>query len=107
MEVAMQIICKDKTVRSITVQDLKDFNSQSLAPQTKKREQLVSLMPAIKKAFDLMGDDKIELSTENESLKNKMGSYHKKWLEESKGKLLKQFDDDKRADLFMSRRGNS
>ena len=54
-----------------------------------------------------MGDDKIELSTENESLKNKMGSYHKKWLEESKGKLLKQFDDDKRADLFMSRRGNS
>ena len=51
MEVAMQIICKDKTVRSITVQDLKDFNSQSLAPQTKKREQLVSLMPAFKKSF--------------------------------------------------------
>ena len=31
MELAMQIISKDKTVRSDTVQFLKDFDSQSLA----------------------------------------------------------------------------
>ena len=60
------------------------------------------MMPAIKKAFDLMGDDTVELSTENESLKNKIG-YDDKWSEESKARLLKQIDDEKRANLIMSR----
>ena len=36
MELAMQIICNDKTVRSDTVQDLKEFNSQSSTTQAKK-----------------------------------------------------------------------
>ena len=99
----MQIISDGRTVRSDTVQDLKDFNSQSLATQSKKGEQLVSIMPAIKKAFDLMGDDIVELSTESESLKSKIRSYDEKWLEESKTKLLKQMDDEKRANLIMSR----
>ena len=67
----MQIISNEKTVRSDTVQDLKDFNSQSLTTQAKKAEQLAPMMPAIKDAFDLMGDDIVELSTENESLKKK------------------------------------
>ena len=31
MELAMQIISNDKTKRSDTVQDLKEFNSQSLS----------------------------------------------------------------------------
>ena len=61
------------------------------------------MMPAIIKAFDLMGDDIVDLSTENETLKNKIGSYDEKWLEESKAKLLKQMDDEKRAILIMSR----
>ena len=71
MELSMQVISNDKIVRSNTVQDLKDFNSQSLATQAEKGEQLVSMMSAIKKAFDLMGDVMVELSTENESLKKK------------------------------------
>ena len=57
-----------KTVRRDTKQNLKDFNSQSLTTQGKKREQLVPSMPAIKKVFDLLGDDIIELTTENETL---------------------------------------
>ena len=57
MDLAMQIISTNKTVRKNTIQDLKDYNNQSLATQAKKREQLVSMMPAIKKAFNLMGDD--------------------------------------------------
>ena len=61
------------------------------------------MTPAIKKAFNLMGDDIVELHTENETLKNKIGSYDEKWLEESKLKLLKQIDDKKRATLIMSR----
>ena len=48
-----------------------------------------------------MGDDIIELSTENDALK--IGSYDEKWLEESKAKLLEQIDDKKRANLIMSR----
>ena len=99
----MQIISSDKTVRNDTVQDLKEFNSQSPSTQAKKGEQLVSMMPAIKKAFNLLGDDIVELSTENDALKNKIGSYDEKWLEESKAKLLKQIDDEKRANLIMSR----
>ena len=67
MDLAMQIISTDKTVRNDTVQDLKEFNSQSLATQAKKGEQLVSMMPAIKKAFNLLGDDIVELSTENDA----------------------------------------
>ena len=99
----MQLSSNDKTVRTDTIQDLKEFNQQSLTTQAKKGEQLVSLMPAIKKAFNLMGDDIIELSTENDALKNKIGSYDERWLEESKAKLSKEIDDEKRANIIMSR----
>ena len=61
------------------------------------------MMPDIKKAFNLLGDDIVKLSTENDALKNEIGSYNEKWLEESKAKLLKQIDDEKRANLIMSR----
>ena len=103
MELAMQLISTDQTVRDNTIQDLKDFNQQSLSTQAKKGEQLTSMMPAIKKAFNLLGDDIIELSTENDVLKNQIGEYDRKWLEESKTKLLKDISDKKRADLIMSR----
>ena len=83
----MQLISSDKTVRNDTVQDLKDFSNQSVTTQAKEGEQLVSMMPAIKKAFNLMGDDIVELSVENESLKNQIGVYDEKWLQESKAKL--------------------
>ena len=52
MERDMQVISNDKTVRSDAVQGLKNFNAQSLSTQAKKGEQLVSMMPAIKKAFN-------------------------------------------------------
>ena len=99
----MQIISPDKTVRNDTIEGLKEFNSQSSTTQAEKGEQLVSIMPAIQKAFTLLGDDIVELSTENDALKRKIGSYHEKWLEESKTKMLKQIDDEKRAKLVMSR----
>ena len=61
------------------------------------------MMPAIKKAFNVLGDDIIELSTENDVLKNQISEYDEKWLQESKAKLLKDIDDKKRADLIMFR----
>ena len=106
MELAMQIISNDETVRNDTIEDLKEYNSQSRSTRAKKGEHLVSMMPAIKKAFNLLADDIVELHTENESLKNKTGDYDEKWLQESKARLLQQIDDEKRANLIMSRTKN-
>ena len=99
----MQLISTDQTVRKDTMQDLKDFNQQSLSTQAKKGEQLTVIMPAIKKAFNVLGDDIIELPTENDVLKNQIGEYDQKWLDESKANLLKDINDKKRANIIMAR----
>ena len=99
----MQIGSTNQKVRNNTIQDLKDFNQQSLSTRAKKGEQVVSMMPAIKEAFTLMGNDIVDLSTENDALKEKIDDYDEKWLQESKEKLLKDIDDEKRANLIMSR----
>ena len=99
----MQLNSSDQTVRNDTIQDLKDFNQQSLSTQAKKGEQITSMMAAIKKAFNVLGDDIFELSTQNDVLKNQIGEYDQKWLEESNTKLLKDINDEKRANLIMSR----
>ena len=99
----MQMNSNDQRVRNKTVKDLEVFNSRSLSTLAKEGEQLVSLMPSFKKAFNLLGDDIIDLSTKNDALKNQIGSYDERWLEKSEAKLLKQIDDKKRANLIMSR----
>ena len=103
MELATQISSSDQSVRNDTIQDLIDFNKQSLSTQAKKGEQLTSMMPAIKKAFNVLADVIIDLNTENDVLKNQIGEYDQKWLKESKAKLLKDINDEKRANLIMSR----
>ena len=60
------------------------------------------MMPVIKKDFDLMGDDIVEKSTAKKTSKSKTDSCDEKWTKESEG-VLKQFDDDKRAKLILSR----
>ena len=69
MDLAIQLVQNDKNVRDSTILELKEFNNQSLTTQAKKGEQLISMMPAIKKAFNLMGDDIIELDAENQITK--------------------------------------
>ena len=59
-------------------------------------------MPAVKKIFELIVVDIVELSTGNEFLKNTISSCDENWLEASKAKLGKQFDDGDIANLFMS-----
>ena len=103
MDLALQLVSTDQTVRNDTIQDIKDFNQQSLSTQAKKAEQLVSMMPAIKKAFNLLGDGIVDSTTENDALKEKIGDYEEKWLQKSKEKLSKDIDDEKRANLIMSR----
>ena len=60
-------------------------------------------MLALKKAFDLLGVDKVELFTENETLKNRIGSYDEEEFEKPKAKLLKHFIDEKIANLNMAK----
>ena len=74
----MQLISNDKTVKNDTIQDLKEYNFQSLSTQAKKEEHLVSMMHAIEEDFNLMCDDIVELSTKNYALKRNVGSYDEK-----------------------------
>ena len=104
MELAMQLISSDQTARDNTIQDLNDFNQQSLSTQAKKGEQFTSMMPAIKKAFNVLADDIIDLSFENDTLKSQIGDYDQKWLEESKAKLLKDINDEERANLIRMKK---
>ena len=80
----MQII-SFKTVRSDNVQDLKDLKSQSLATRAKEGEKLDSLMRAIKNFFNLIGDNILELSTENKILKKKVPVIKNGWSYLKKG----------------------
>ena len=82
---------------------MKVFNNQPLTTQAKKGEQLVSMMPANKKSFSFLCDNIVQLSTKIDALKNQIGCYDEKWLEESKAKLLKQINDENRAQFIMSR----
>ena len=50
-----------------------------------------------------MGDNIVDLSTGNIAVKNQIGSYDQQWLENSKAKVSKQIDDEKKATLIMSR----
>ena len=52
------------------------------------------MMPAIKKTFNVLGDDIIELSTKNDVLKNQKGEYDQKWLD---------INDEKRTNIIMAR----
>ena len=52
MDLARQFISYDQLVRNDTAQDEKDFNSQYLATQAKKGEQLVYMMPSFNESFD-------------------------------------------------------
>ena len=65
----MQIISQNKTVRIDTVQNLKEFNAESLSTKTKMGEQLLSMMPAIKKALNLLIHDIVDLHTQKRSFK--------------------------------------
>ena len=51
MDLAMQKISTDKTVRNDTIQDLKDFDNQSLAAQAKKRRTISFYHTCYQKSF--------------------------------------------------------
>ena len=99
----MRIFSKPQTVGTKTIQALREANSQSLSTQAKKRRTISSMMRANVKAFDLMGDDIVELSTENGFLRSKIGDCDEKWVAKSQTKLSKQTDDEKSANIILPR----
>jgi hypothetical protein len=103
MEQTIELLKTDSTVRKEIIEDIKDFKNQTLSTQAKKGEQLIAMMPAVKKAFNMMADDIYELSTENEILKDKIGDYDENWLKESKDKLMSNTTEDKKNKLMLQR----
>ena len=61
------------------------------------------MMPSFKKTVHLKGDDIVELSTENKTLKIK-SSYDEKMHAKIKPNLVKNLNDEKRAAMIMSRK---
>ena len=97
----MQFIPSDKTVTNKIIQNWKKFNSQSSSTRGKRKQQLVTMMPSIKNAFDTMGDLIVELTAEIESLKKKVSFYDENCSQESKSKLLQK--NDKKRGFEMTR----
>ena len=103
MDLAIDLVKGDKTIRDETKQALKEFNEQSLQSQAKQGEQLTSMMPAIKKAFELSRDDNYELVVENTVLRDKIGDVNEAWLDASKKKLLANTGDDEKNKVYLER----
>jgi predicted metalloprotease with PDZ domain len=106
MEQSFELVKTNNEVKKEIIENIKDFKKQSLATQAKKGEELVAMMPAVKKAFNIMADDIYELSTENEILKDKIGDYDENWLKESKVKLMANTTEDKKNKLILERMRN-
>ena len=49
------------------------------------------MMPAIKEAFNIIGDDIVELGVENEFLKNQIGDYDEKRASRIKSKAIERY----------------
>ena len=84
MSEIVEFLKSDPNVRQQIRSDLIKFNKQNLVTQAKKGEELVAIVPVIKQAIQIMGDDIYELGVENDILRNKMGDVDEKWLSQTK-----------------------
>ena len=50
-----------------------------------------------------MVDDRVESSTQNETLKNKIDSFEEEWLGEFEAKVLERFKDEKKQTDFWQK----
>ncbi len=103
MDLALAIVKDDRSVREESKTSLKEFKEQSLQTQAKKGEQFTVMMPAIKRAFEMMRDDSYDLVVENNVLRDKMGDVNEQWLETSKKKLLENTGDDEKNKSLLER----
>ena len=57
MEIAIQIVSKDKTTTEETIQDLEIHLTQTLATHAKKEYDSVEMLPAVGKGYKLTGPE--------------------------------------------------
>ena len=88
----MELISNNKTGRSDTIQNLKDFNKQSISNPTGEKEQILA-----------MGDDKVESSNKNGTLKSKEGSHNETMLEKPETTLNQKIDKEKTVAIIIAR----
>ena len=69
--------------------------SKYLPTQLKGGEKLVAMFSAVKKGFNILGDEFFEMATENMILKRKETDIDQKWLIESGEKFLKKVSNEK------------
>ena len=73
---------------------LLEFRKENLCNQAKQGEKLVTMMPGIKEAFNILRDDIYELGTENEELKKEIGEENIERVNQNVKKLLKENSND-------------
>ena len=61
-------------------------------------------MLAIRKSLIYWVKTQYKISSGNEALQNKVGSHDEERLEKPKVRLSKQFDDERRANIMLSRK---
>ena len=84
MDVAKNLASFDKIITEGTLRELKDYKSQSFLTQSKRGEALAAMLLASEKQFNIMGNEIIELHTEENVIKNTIGDFDRKCLIESR-----------------------
>lgn len=104
MEDALQIIKNDINIKNESKQVLKEFRKENLCNQAKQGEKLVTMMPGIKEAFNILRDDIYELGTENEELKKEIGEENIERVNQNVKKLLKESNNDEVKNRYVYNR---
>ena len=105
MELALPITSQDQKVETNAVHDFKEYKSQSLSKDVKKTVSFYDICHT--KSFQFKGRWYSKIFSRKQIYEEENGLLRlKKWFAESKARLLNQFDDDKNANLIMSRMQN-
>jgi len=102
----VEFLKSDPIVRQQIKADLIEYNKQGLVTQAKKGEELTAIVPVIKQAIQIMGDDIYELGIENEILRDKMGNVDEKWLSQTKVNIMSKTMIPEKNNYILNRMKN-
>ena len=86
MDLAIQLASNCKKLGGETIQESEDYKSQPLQAQVIRGEELVALLPAIRKRYNSLEDEIMELTIGNIIMENRISEISEKRLEKSKEK---------------------
>ena len=88
-------------MRKETIKHSKDFILQSKITKARSAEEIVAVLPAVEKAFNLLGIDKDDLSTEKESQKILEREPIEKLMAKATAKRLRKRADNEKQKLSL------